>query len=564
MGWADGQVRSGRPGDRGDKRLIVTRKSAVMRASFLVGLLALAILSGCFGPDDDGSGPDPVPVDDTQRFAPIVTPIVHRSEGRVLPVTAYGGALPVFRERYVGDYGAGEPTIAVSRDGTAIYPTIEFDVPPGAGALASSAVLRTRDNGTSWKEVTPSVAGAVAAAPTSLDPYVYADPVTGRLFNIDLNLASGGFLSWSDDGGDSWTSNPACCGIPVDDHQTLFSGPATTLQPNPALYPGRVLYFCINQVASATCTKSLDGGLTWILPTSVFRGAEPPSESNDCEVQPEDPAAATGCVCGGLHGHGHASEATGTVFLPKGQCGRAELGRSTDNGVTWQTVVVDNTVGFDGHEAIVSTDRAGTVYYFFLDGQSLPRLSVSTDDGQSWSAPLNVTAPGVTRAKFPSIVAGEQGRIAFLYLGTTSPKGQELYDREECTPPQGEQCPYKWPAERDNATWNGYVGFSLDADAADPIFATVTAHPDADPLHRGDCAGRCQVAGGGMYDFLDIDVQPVTGQVWVALVDNCNDDGPAEGDAPCNAPGGTIESGRRARAVVGVQLGGTMLGTRIP
>jgi hypothetical protein len=510
-----------------------------MRSLLVVSLLCLALLAGCS--DSDGSD-DPVPTPPTpaETFAPIATPVVHGRDGKLLPLSAYPGELPVFAEKYMGDYGAGEPTVAISRDGTAIYPTIEFDLPPGVGALATSAVLRTRDNGSTWKEVTPMIAGQVSAQPTSLDPYVYADPVTGRLFNIDLNLANGGFLSWSDDGAESWMHNPACCGIPVDDHQTLFSGPATTLEANPALYPGRIVYFCINQVASATCTKSLDGGATWVLPTTVFQG-----------VEVGDGGPGLDSVCGGLHGHGHASEATGTVFLPKGHCGVAMVGRSTDNGLTWQTIIVDNTVGFDGHEAIVSTDRAGNVYYFFLDELALPRLSVSTDDGQTWSEPMNVTAPGVTRAKFPSVVAGEDGHVAFLYLGTTSPAGQGLYDEGNET-------------YADNATWNGYVGFSLNALDAEPVFATVTAHPDADPLHRGGCAGRCQVEGGGMYDFLDIEVHPLTGQVWVALVDNCNDHGPGDGVASCSHPDGSIDSVRRALGVVGVQLGGTLLGTRLP
>lgn len=503
-------------------------------------LLSASILAGCSDKKSDDDGDD-----DKVRALPGEVPIVHRSDGRILLLSAYPGEIPVFAQRYVANRGSGEPTIAVSRNGVAIYPSIEFDALPDnpINNLPKTIVYRSADNGTTWTDATPTLFGALPAAPVSLDPYVYADPVTGRLFNIDLNLAVGGFLSWSDDDGASWLSNPGCCGLPVDDHQTLFSGPATILPTSP-LYPDRVLYFCINQVVDATCTHSIDGGMTWTYGEPVFQGIE--------QGTPE--GRPTG-VCGGLHGHGHASEATGTAFLPKGHCGQAWLGRSEDNGLTWDIVLVDDTVGFDGHEAIVSTDRAGNVYYFFLDENTLPRLSVSTDDGLTWSAPMNVTAPGVTTAKFPSIVAGEDGRIAFLYVGSTTPSGADVHERDDA----GD---YKHEDELANATWNAYIGFSLDALDADPVFATVTPHDIADPLARGECPDRCYRDEGGMYDFLDIEVNPVTGQVWTAIVDMCNDDeGPAP---PCNSPEGTAESYHRSRGAVGVQTGGTLLGTRIP
>ena len=521
-----------------------------MRVLLAVGLAAFVVLSGCIG-----AGPDSTtsPAGSTMDPPILLEGIVaHQADGVLVDAARYGGELPQMVERYIANRPGGEPTVAIDRDGVAIYPTIDFDLNLVATSLATTKVYRSLDEGVTWTESTPSLGnlGAVPAAPTSLDPYVYADPVTGRLFNIDLNLAVGGFLSYSDDSGVSWISQPGCCGLPVDDHQTLFSGPATTLVANPLLYPDRVLYFCVNQIAQAECTHSLDGGLTWSAGTPVYLGYDP---------QPENPIIDENLsnLCGGLHGHGHASEVTGTVFLPKGHCGNAYVARSTDNGLTWETVRLDNPFGFDGHEAIVSTDQAGNVYYFFLDGETRPRLAVSRDDGQTWSRPINVTAPGVTTAKFPSIVAGEKGRIAFLYIGSTTPSGIHVFDTNATT---GE---LEHKSELENATWEAYVGFSMDALADDPVFASIIPHDPADPLARGNCFDRCYRDVGGMYDFMDIEVNPLTGQVWTALVDMCNEH-VVNNQPACNSAAGTFKSWHQSRGAVGVQTGGTFLGTRIP
>ena len=59
-----------------------------------------------------------------------------------------------------------------------------------------------------------------------------------------------------------------------------------------------------------------------------------------------------------------------------------------------------------------------------------------------------------------------------------------------------------------------------------------------------------------MYDFLDIEVHPLTGQVWVALVDNCNDHGAGDGVASCSHPDGSIDSVRRAKRGAVTSRGG--------
>jgi hypothetical protein len=456
---------------------------------------------------DEPLGQDPAPIEDARTLRTVV----HGQAGLILNATDYPGDLPVITQRYVASRGSGEPTIAVNSRGAALYPSIEFDA--AGGALARTELYLSKDDGVTWTEVTPSLASQ-DFPPQSLDPYVYADPATDRLFSIDLYVGCS-WLYWSDDDGATWSSNPVACGIPVNDHQTLFSGPPTVLPAAPTY--ASVLYYCVNQVADAICAHSLDGGLTWSPGTMVFPGAEPYGEAGYR-------------VCGGLHGHGHASEADGIVYLPKGHCGEAWVGVSRDNGVTWSRVLVDASVGIDGHEAIVATDSEGNAYYFFLDDDTYPHLSISRDQGASWSVPLNVSAPGVTAAKFPTIVAGDEGRIAFLYIGSTVEGG---FDAED--------------AVMDEATWHAYVGFSLNALDAEPVFATTMANALEDPLKRGSCNGRCQ----GMYDFMDITINPATGQVWAALVDLCND--------ACAGPDGTADDPITSRGAVGVQTGGTLL-----
>ncbi len=495
-----------------------------MRFGPPVSLLFIAlVVAGCSGPSATTSSTAPA-VSAASLNPPAQGLVFHKDGGVIVSASHYPGEPPVFAERYVGTRGAGEPTIGVNARGTAIFPSIAFDV--AGGQLASTRVFISKDEGNTWNDRSPSIANLalVPAQPTSLDPYVYADPVTGRLYTMDLYLGCSN-ASWTDDDGATWVTNPVVCGIPVDDHQTLSAGPARTLPVVPApVGTGRMLYYCVNQIGASTCTHSVDGGLTWTAGIPPYPGVEQQPDGNPVNA-----------VCGGLHGHIHVSEVSGTLFVPKIQCGRPEVARSTDGGLTFTRSVIDFVSGGTGHDGAVATDAAGHVYYFWLDSKGFPRLAVSQDDGVTWGASLNVTAPGVTAAKFPAITAGADGRIAFYYVGSTVKGG---FDANATV--------------MANATWSGYAGFSLNATQEDPVFATVTIHPAADPLKRGDCGGRC----GGMFDFFDIQVNPKTGQVWASAVDLCND--------ACALAAGTSKDPVTSRGAVGVQVGGTLLGSPLP
>ena len=401
----------------------------------------------------------------------------------------------VVQTSYVGR-NAAEPTIGVRKTGTAFFAAGDFDsVIPG---LARTEVLRSKDGGKTWQSVQPQlILGDTTEPPASLDPYIYMEEDTGRLFSIDL-YAGCSWLLWSDDEGDTWQRNVAACGIPVNDHQTLYSVPPPAGVKTEG-FP-EVLYYCFNDVASTACGRSLDGGKTF-LPAGApaFLGVDPASGA---------------VVCGGLSGQ-LMGDNDGRVFMPKGHCNFPWVSISHDAGLTWQQVQVNNYIGAANTHTAVASDAAGNLYYLWFDPEDrLPYLSISTNHGATWGVPYMVAPPGVHEVNFPAIAAGDAGRIAITFPGTTSRNQNDA-----------------------NRPWNTYVMVSTYMLNAYPLFVWTTANDPADPVHRGTCGpGRCE----GMFDFLDIVASPADGRFWATAVDTCTGACVGGGGAADNAAGVAI------------------------
>lgn len=380
---------------------------------------------------------------------------------------------------YVGRR-AGEPTIGANRRNTGFFVAATFDSVagvPGVVRTARSVVLRSRDKGLTWEATSPILPGDLTTEPpTTLDPYLHVDTETGRVFSIDLYVACS-WMVFSDDEGASWQRNVLACGDQVNDHHTILTAPAA-----PGLsttgYP-RMLYYCFNRVGDSSCGRSHDGGVTFV-PTRdpAFLGVNEDGE-----------------LCGGLHGH-LAADSTGRIFLPKGHCDFPWVAISEDGGDTWTRVKISGHIPMPHHEVSVAVDASDNLYAVYWDARwRLPFLSVSTDHGRTWSTPLMIAPPGVHEVNFPTIAAGDAGRIAITFPGTT------VKGTNDSTRP-----------------WNSYVLVSTNALDPDPLFVWTTANDPADPVHRGDCGpGRC----GGMLDFLDIQVSPADGAFWATASDTC-------------------------------------------
>ena len=422
----------------------------------------------------------------------------------------------VLSATYVG-HKALEPTMGVTKQGNAFMVAADFSSP--GGALAQTRIFASYDHNKSWQDVTPTVGGQ-GVPPTSLDPYLYVDPTTGRVFSDDL-LVGCSFLQWSDDQGKTWShGNPTACDAPVDDHQTIVAGAPRAGLPTIG-YPN-VLYYCVNKVADVQCAHSLDGGTTFSPSgTPAFEGVQTDARDGS--------GSSNGDVCGSLHGH-IVTDPAGRLFLPKGHCGNPWLAISEDGGQTWTHTLV-NRMQDAGIQTSVASDTAGNLYYLWWGGKNfLPYMAVSRDHGQTFGPAVLIAPPGVKAVNFPTIDAGTPGHIAVTFPGTTS---------EEKT---------------DARPWNYYMTVSTDALDALPVFHSATANRVSDPIHRGACLGRC----GNMFDFLDVVLGP-HGEAWGTAVDTCT-------TPDCiKAPGPKLSANQAsddAQGVVVRELSGPGMGRR--
>jgi hypothetical protein len=341
-----------------------------------------------------------------------------------------------------------------------------------------------------------------SAAPTSQfvdsDPIGFTDRQTGRVFAGELTLTSPSCkVSFTDtDGLDplgqpsyaGWSPSSGPLGSGID-HETIGGGPYHAPAPPHGPYPNAV-YYCSQDLVTAFCLRSDDGGATYGPPVPTYTSQ-----------------------CGGLHGHVKVAP-DGTVHLPNNSCGgTGAVVVSEDNGLTWNVRPVQNAssqtrANANLQDPAVGIDSAGRVYFAMststvagsATGGSNAIVATSTDRGQTWQNIYDVGAVyGLKNIAFPAAVAADAGRAAVAFYGSTT---------------SGDQS-----ANSFSGIWHLYVASTFDGG----LHWTTTDVTPKDPMQRG-----CIWMHGGadicrnLLDFFDMTVDK-QGRVQVGYVDGCTD-----------------------------------------
>jgi hypothetical protein len=362
-------------------------------------------------------------------------PAVAHYSGGVLTRPKSPARAPVPCATFVGQTSESA-AVGVTRWGSLLYaPLLENSSPPPTNTLQGPEfVVRSRDLGATWTKLDsggPTTGGLVP-------PWMGVDAHTSRIwFATTLPSLCGARISWSDDDGNHWQTNPSV-GCPAQGGEKLLEGPPPAGGVKPVGYR-HVVYYCANatDVAASNlwCYKSLDGGASFSF-VGGFPDPTPPAGCN--ERHPSRP---------GVVGPG------GVLYFPTVLCGALGVAISHDEGATWQFRPIVDSGLQDIYTSSTATDARGNLYFAWRGPGALPYLTASTDRGAHWSAPTMVAAPGMQAVRRLAIAARKRGQVALAYLGTT-----------------------------DGSHFNGYITESRHVLARRPRFWSAAVNDPAEPL----------------------------------------------------------------------------------
>jgi hypothetical protein len=372
------------------------------------------------------------------------------------------------------------------------------------------------------------------------DSHQAVGQLTHKVFYVDLP-ADCVTLNTSTDLGETFTSDPAACGVNIgfDDREWIDVDEAAPL---PAANAGNV-YVSFIDFATTPEAPALD------LARSTHDGA-PGSFLTDSVCNPatsvtgtqaEDPGTPTTCpdphdprlqIAGPVVADKYKTHnlyipyLRGTTLLPLLTAGppwELWVARSSDGGTTWTRRQI--AVFGDHNPANIfpelTIDNAGTLYVVWsqtqgpgsndngLTGEQDVYYTYSTTAGTSWAPPINLTPSTGKTAVFPWMVAGDPGQVDVVYYQANTGINSNVAVTDSNGNPTNP------------SVWNVIFGHSNNATNTGSNFSNtqITDHPN----HVGQvCTGGVGCIVGGdrsLGDFFTVDVDHL-GAAVVAWTDN--------------------------------------------
>ncbi len=389
---------------------------------------------------------------------------------------------------------AAEPAIRADNAGN-FYASSENGLGGGTQAWKST------DGGNHYTTLASPNAASQTSQPTVApgggDTDMAVAPVKNAngLYNVyvaSLNLANVD-VSTSTDGGQSWKLNPTSATIPGDDREWIAADGANTV--------------CISYhdaaVYSIHVNCSMDAGTTFTqLSDAIDTAHAYNNDNNEIGNLAIDPS--NHYVYQTFSGIDQSDLVGSTVGTGVGYH-VVYMAVSADGGKTFTDYKVydnPNTATSYGHQFVnVSVDRAGNVYSVYSDNHNL-FYSVSTDHGQTWTAPYQINKAPSATAIMPWSVAGDAGKLDVVWYGTS------YYD--------GTNPPDSYPS---SAAWYVYFAQNLSATRAGSSFTQTAPTPI---IHYGGvCEGGISCTGNrDLYDDFGVAANPLTGLASIVYSDD--------------------------------------------
>jgi len=216
----------------------------------------------------------------------------------------------------------------------------------------------------------------------------------------------------STDNGATWSLNPAAA-LPIDDRPWIAATGASKVCISYLTAPG-----ILAPELGLHVGCSSDAGATW---TQLADGYD-------------TSAAGQGCSLGSRTGNLAFDPSNGNYLYAIAACGTVAdasnpnptgmhvvvVAVSTDGGQTFTDHVAylnpNTSVDYENNFPNIAVDKAGNVYATYSDDTSV-FYSYSTDHGQTWHGPVQVSKSGET-AIYPWTTAGSAGKVDIVYYKT--------------------------------------------------------------------------------------------------------------------------------------------------